>query len=194
MPKKWVTAEQEKWLRERLPLFVESHRCKTTMVFYSEVHKEWRKNWPHRNLTNMEITAIDGNVEKAVKEIQSKTEDRVIAWFHNHNRSIVSSRGTRGTIKLDMKPRKKQPWQAYQRMTYETQWKDVIDKAYDELRAEWKPKAPGDIFNLSRFEFMNDFMRKKYEEQSPEVKAKVEEFRQQKYDLQGLSSAEKQQQ
>ncbi len=79
-------------------------------------------------------------------------------------------------------------------MTYETKWKDEIKKQYDKLRRTWKPKQPGEKFTVTRFGFMNDFMRTKYNELSPEEKEEVEEYRNKQADPETMSSDEKQQQ
>ena len=60
-------------------------------------------------------------------------------------------------------------------MTYETRWKDEIDRKWKENLEEWKKENRGQKMTTTRFQFMNNFMKEKYE--TPEMKRKVEEFR-----------------
>ena len=80
-------------------------------------------------------------------------------------------------IKLGKTKRVKQPWQAYHKMTYESKWKPEIDKQWEEYTKMWKQEHPGEPVAKTRFAFMNDFMREKYDMETPEMKQKVEEYR-----------------
>ena len=70
-----------------------------------------------------------------------------------------------------------QPCQAYHTLTYESQWKAEIDREWDALNVAWTKEHPGIPLKKTQFEFMNSFIREKYEAESPEMKQRVEEFR-----------------
>ena len=62
-------------------------------------------------------------------------------------------------------------------MTYETQWKTVIDNEWDAYQAKWKSDHPGTKLPQGRFAFMNSFLKDKYNSESDEVKTAVKERR-----------------
>jgi hypothetical protein len=64
-----------------------------------------------------------------------------------------------------------QEWQVYHQMTYESQWKTVIDEEWGKYKAE-KASLSEDL-NETRFTFMSSFMRRKYSEESEEVQNNV---------------------
>jgi len=70
-----------------------------------------------------------------------------------------------------------QPRQAYHALTYESQWKPEIDREWEALNVAWAKDQPGVPMKKTRFEFMNNFMKEKYDAESPEMKQRVEEFR-----------------
>lgn len=102
---------------------------------------------------------------------------RIKAWFHNHTRGSTSGSGTRGLLKINGQTRFRQEWQVYQTMTYETQWKTVIDNEWDAYQAKWKSDHPGTELPQGRFAFMNSFLKDKYNSESDEVKTAVKERR-----------------
>jgi hypothetical protein len=75
------------------------------------------------------------------------------------------------------KPKILQEWQVYHLMTYETQWKAVIDKDWETYRSTWEAENPGDELDKTRFTFMNLFMKQKYLEETEEVKDSVRKRR-----------------
>jgi hypothetical protein len=70
-----------------------------------------------------------------------------------------------------------QPWQAYHNLTYETKWKAEIDEKWQVFRTSWQNENPGQPLIKTRFEFMNAFIKEKFETETPEMKAQVEEHR-----------------
>lgn len=82
-----------------------------------------------------------------------------------------------GTLKLKKK-RKLQAWQAYHALTYESKWKPIINSEYTQYVMDWTSTGPEHLSPMSRFAFMNNFMREKYAAETDIVKAEVEEYRQ----------------
>lgn len=70
-----------------------------------------------------------------------------------------------------------QEWQVYHVMTYESQWKAVIDEEWEKYQSTWKAEKPGEDLNVTRFTFMSSFMRQKYSEESEEVQNDVRRHR-----------------
>jgi len=70
-----------------------------------------------------------------------------------------------------------QEWQVYHTMTYETQWKNVIDEDWEKYKTAWEEKKPGEEPDETRFTFMASFMRQKYLEENEEVQEKVKRRR-----------------
>jgi hypothetical protein len=75
------------------------------------------------------------------------------------------------------KPKLLQEWQVYHGMTYETQWKTVIDKEWEIYKSTWEEENPGEDLDETRFTFMASFMRQKYMEESDEVQDDVKRRR-----------------
>ena len=92
-------------------------------------------------------------------------------------RGATSGNGSRGLLKLKAKPKSLQEWQVYQLMTYETQWKAVIDKEWETYKSTWEVENPGTELDKTRFTFMNSFMKEKYLEQTEEVQSSVRKCR-----------------
>jgi hypothetical protein len=70
---------------------------------------------------------------------------------------------------MQRKPKLLQEWQVYHTMTYETQWKTVVDEEWAKYKSAWKADRPGEKIDQTRFSFMASFMRKKYQEETEEV-------------------------
>ena len=70
-----------------------------------------------------------------------------------------------------------QGWQAYQALTYESQWKPFIDEEWDRYTKEWVSKHPNEKPPKTRFELMIEFVKEKYENETEEMKERCEEFR-----------------
>lgn len=105
-------------------------------------------------------------------------------WYRNNKRKDLkraikegaSTVGSNGTLKLKRK-RKQQAWQAYHAMTYESQWKAVIDVEWSQYVKDWTLANPDTPLPMTRFAFMNNFMRAKFAAETDEVKAEVERYR-----------------
>lgn len=68
-------------------------------------------------------------------------------------------------------------WQAYQALTYESQWKMEVDRVWKDYKNEWESDHPGEDPPKGRFAIMNEFLREKYQNESEEMKARCEEYR-----------------
>lgn len=62
-------------------------------------------------------------------------------------------------------------------MTYETEWKSIIDEEWEKYKTTWEGDNPGVEPPETRFTFMASFMRQKYLEQTEEVQANVKQRR-----------------
>ena len=211
MGKKWVTPEQESWLKERLPTFIATQKAKTSVtVFYPELHKEWRQRWPDPSPTQEELRAAGGNSEKALKAVQIRMDEVSlprnnialtkhayltkcqVSWFHNHCRNIGPASNTCGILKIIPKTRVLQDWQIYQALTYKTQWKNVIDREWLAHQKNWKAANPGAEFEDNCFSYMNNFLKEKFSNETPEMKQKVAEAKAQMLSSDGQESLEMQ--
>jgi hypothetical protein len=54
-------------------------------------------------------------------------------------------------------------------MTYESQWKSVIDEEWEKYKTTWEGENPGEEPNETRLTFVASFMRRKYQEETEEV-------------------------
>jgi hypothetical protein len=70
-----------------------------------------------------------------------------------------------------------QEWQVYHKMTYETQWKTVVDEEWEKYKSAWEAEKPGEELDETRFTFMASFMRQKYQEETEEVQESVKKRR-----------------
>lgn len=70
-----------------------------------------------------------------------------------------------------------QSWQAYQALTYEQQWKVHVDKEWEKYTTEWEIEHPDEKPPKRRIQFMTDFMKEKYENETDEMKARCETYR-----------------
>lgn len=71
------------------------------------------------------------------------------------------------------KPKTLQDWQVYHVMTYKTQWKTVVDEEWEKYKSAWDAENPGKEPDETRFTFMASFMRRKYQEETEEVRKDV---------------------
>ena len=81
-----------------------------------------------------------------------------------------------------------QPWQAYHALAYLSKWKVVIDEKWDTYRTEWISDHPDSKPPKSRFQMMVEFMKEKYAEETPEMKAECEEYRKNRCDESPIAS------
>ncbi|PPR06473.1 hypothetical protein CVT24_002573 [Panaeolus cyanescens] len=192
---RWTTEDQEEWLRQKIPAYNQAKASKATKPFFNGVYRDWFKSWPCASPTTAELEKARGSLITAQKDRRSKDEKRVRQWFYNHanlnqTTTVVQSRqpkpstSSRPLIKVPGQPKLLQEWQAYQSMTYQTQWKSIVAEKYEDFTRKWKAANPGRKIEVSWFEFMTKFMKEKYEEvvADPEngakVKAEVEAYRQ----------------
>ena len=75
-----------------------------------------------------------------------------------------------------------QDWQAYQALTYEQQWKPHVDEAWATYKTEWEAEHPNEKPPKKRIQIMVEFMKEKYKNETVEMKARCEEYRQARKD------------
>jgi len=80
-------------------------------------------------------------------------------------------------LKMIPKPKKLQGWQVYQQLTYKSLWRAEINEGWDEYQKTWQEVHPDEKMTMTRFEYMNTFIKEKYDNETPEMKAKVEAHR-----------------
>jgi hypothetical protein len=99
-------------------------------------------------------------------------------WFHNNTRNFSGSRAG-AVLKIKGKPKMLQDWQAYQALTYEEKWKSHVDKEWEAYKTEWEVEHPDEKRPpKNRFQIMVEFMKDKYKNETDEMKARCEEYRQ----------------
>lgn len=79
--KKWTTDEQEEWLSERIPDFVQAQKDKSSSKFFGPIYSEFHRLWPYRKPTEEEVEAQMKNegaeeedAERANKEAMAKAK------------------------------------------------------------------------------------------------------------------------
>ena len=79
-------------------------------------------------------------------------------------------------LKVKAKPKMLQSWQAYHALTYQTKWKSFVQERWSAYQTEWASEHPDEKPPKGRFQIMVEFMKEKYVGESPEMKAKCEEY------------------
>ena len=79
--KKWTTKEQEDWLAERLPSFVQAQKDKTSSGFFPPIYDDFNKRWPCPTPTQEEIAAAGGDRAKAEAILLKKYNKVRILYF-----------------------------------------------------------------------------------------------------------------
>lgn len=92
---------------------------------------------------------------------------------------MTSSGGASDVLKVKppTAPRKLQPWQAYHALTYHSHWKPHVDAAWAEYTKAWALEHPDEKPGKGRFQIMVEFMKTKFNEETDEMKARCEEYR-----------------
>ena len=71
-----------------------------------------------------------------------------------------------------------QLWQVYHALTYQNQWKSVIQGLWDTYQTEWLSKHPDEPKPpKTHLQMMVEFMKEKYNQETNEMKAKCDEYR-----------------
>ena len=70
-----------------------------------------------------------------------------------------------------------QPWQAYQALMYEKQWKAEVDEEWEKYKQEWASDHPDEEPMKSWFQIIIEFMKVKYEGETEDMKDHCEEYR-----------------
>jgi len=81
---------------------------------------------------------------------------------------------------LKATPKMLQKWQAYHRyrQTYDATWKATVEKAWTDHKSEWEAENPGvAIPRTKHFEVMNEYIKKTFDDETPEKKQEVEDYR-----------------
>jgi hypothetical protein len=85
--------------------------------------------------------------------------------------------GSRGVLKIKGRPRVLQAWQAYQALTYESQWKPLVSEEWDKYKNQWSKEHPNEKPPKTRFTIMVEFIKDKFANETEEMKARCEELR-----------------
>lgn len=75
-----------------------------------------------------------------------------------------------------------QAWQAYQALTYESQWREEVDNKWGDYLATWNTANPDEKPEKTRLVYLMEFMKEKLAAETDEMKQKVEEYRLSKKD------------
>lgn len=75
-------------------------------------------------------------------------------------------------------------------MTYESQWKAVVEKEWETYKAKLTEENPKLNLRTARFNFGNAFIREKYQAETEEVKAEVKKRREKEEDVNTNSEAQ----
>ena len=76
-----------------------------------------------------------------------------------------------------MKPEVLHEWQVYYQLTYESQWKVIIEKEWETYKAKLIGENPKVNLRTAHFNFANAFIREKYQAETEEVKDEVRKHR-----------------
>ena len=69
-----------------------------------------------------------------------------------------------------------QAWQAYQALTYESQWKEDFDQAWGDYLAAWNTENSVVKPGKTSLVYLMEFMKENFAAETDEMKAKVEEY------------------
>jgi len=152
------------------------------------VYTEFHQRWPIPKPSSEEISAT-GSLEKVRSEKQKKSEtvchhssylagakyfvtcQQIKNWLYNRREATTSHTGTRGVLSLGPPPRLLHSWQAFSKL--------FAEELKPRVAEEWKNFCARNPDTTSTpFAHRNSLMKKWHAEASPEVKAKVESFRQ----------------
>jgi len=78
--KRSTDSEQDDWLSQRIPDFVEAQKNKTISQFFAPIYSDFHEIWPYREPTKEEIDASDGDKARA-KAVIFKKENKVSYTF-----------------------------------------------------------------------------------------------------------------
>ena len=73
-----------------------------------------------------------------------------------------------------------QKWQAYHRyrQTYDETWKMTLEKVWTDYKSQWEAENPEiTIPRTKHLEVINEYIKKEFEDESPEKKQEVEDYR-----------------
>jgi hypothetical protein len=92
MPKKsWASDEQQTWLLAKLSDFRQAQEAKLTPGFFIDLYQKFHDEWPLASPDADEISAADGNEEKA-GTLKQKASEQVsksfiiysVTWYNIH--------------------------------------------------------------------------------------------------------------
>jgi hypothetical protein len=70
-----------------------------------------------------------------------------------------------------------QAWQAYQLLTYKSQWKPCVDEKWERYKKDWVSEHPNEKPPKTRFTVMIEFIKEKFANETDDMKARCEEYR-----------------
>jgi len=85
--KRWTTPEQQVWLEELIPEFVQAQQDKVSRSFCKDTYDKWHEKWPTPSLTAEEVRRAKGNAEKALN-----TKLKMVENVRTHNKSTTLRR------------------------------------------------------------------------------------------------------
>ncbi|KAH9885583.1 hypothetical protein C8Q73DRAFT_617450, partial [Cubamyces lactineus] len=88
----WATDEQAKWLKGKLPEFVQSQRKNRVDKFFEVAYSEWFRRFPLEEPTEEEVQKRGGNQEKARSKKTKLQHKRIRWWFYNRARGSSTKR------------------------------------------------------------------------------------------------------
>jgi hypothetical protein len=85
MPKQhWTTAEQRKWLEDRLTAFLEAQQADTLSdIFFPDLYDSWHKLYPIQPVTPEELEKASGDSDVAKRQKKKKIE--LVSPIYTHN-------------------------------------------------------------------------------------------------------------
>jgi len=89
-----------------------------------------------------------------------------------------------------MKSRVLHEWQVYYQMSYESQWKAIIEKEWETHKVKLTQENPKVNLKTAHFNFVNAFIREKYQAETKEVKDEVKKHQEKEEDANVNSEAQ----
>ncbi|OJT10122.1 25S rRNA (cytosine-C(5))-methyltransferase rcm1 [Trametes pubescens] len=170
---KWTTEEEERFLKNRKPGFIQAQLDHNVNEFLKRVHSEWG----HFFLPEPTPPAPskggkkNGTIPAAppVPVVPQSVRKRLTTWFYNH------SRGTSNRRVLNLNKKKTgflHPYQAYITL-YKKKVMPVINNAY----VAYLETCPDDEEPMAEIKFRNEKAAAMLEAEPDNVKARVEAYR-----------------
>jgi len=193
--KGWTTEEQIAYLESQKASYLAAQSTKKLSEFWPPVEEEWFTQWPTT------LTKEDIEEGKTIADVQNETKtvritniafeiylllihQRLAQWFNNHTRATSSGNRRRKLLDLSAKKTKKrQSWQAYSRLYWETKLKEKVQDKWVAYKKTMTEKAAAENTEPPTFPdgapltFRNPVVQRLFAAESAEVKDEVERYR-----------------